>query len=161
MPKIKCTDLNNNIVLVDKSELTFRPSIYGILIEDGKILLSPQWDGYDLPGGGMEPFETFEEALVREFQEETGLIIQVKDYIDHLQSFFLLPIQNKPVNSLLFVYAVEKVSGELSTKYLDEDEKIYAKKAKWVDINKIGNMRFYNEFDNKKLIAKALSLIKS
>ena len=51
--------------------------IYGICVQDGKMLMIQKGRGpykglLDLPGGKIEPGETFEEALNREFDEETG-----------------------------------------------------------------------------------------
>jgi hypothetical protein len=37
------------------------------LIENNKILLSKQFDGYDFPGGGVNLDETLEETCAREF----------------------------------------------------------------------------------------------
>ena len=50
------------------------------LIEDGdKILLQnsvkKDWRGYALPGGHVEPGESFVDAVIREMKEETGLAI--------------------------------------------------------------------------------------
>lgn len=50
------------------------------LIEDGnKILLQNRakkdWQGYALPGGHVEPGESFVDAVIREMKEETGLTI--------------------------------------------------------------------------------------
>lgn len=51
--------------------------IYGICIQDGKVLMIRKGRGpykglLDLPGGKIEPGETFAGALRREFDEETG-----------------------------------------------------------------------------------------
>ena len=51
------------------------------LIEDGdKILLQNRvkkdWRGYALPGGHVEPGESFVDAVVREMKEETGLTVR-------------------------------------------------------------------------------------
>lgn len=58
-----------------------RIRVAGILARDGQILLvrhEKNGKSYFLiPGGGMEYGETAEEALIREFQEEVGLPIQV------------------------------------------------------------------------------------
>ena len=51
------------------------------LIKDGdRVLLQNRvkkdWQGYTLPGGHVEPGESFVNAVVREMQEETGLTIE-------------------------------------------------------------------------------------
>ena len=74
--KIICHDYLNNKYEVNADGLKFRPSVYGILIEDGKVLLSPQHDGYDFPGGGQEIWESVDDVLEREFFEETGLKVK-------------------------------------------------------------------------------------
>ena len=59
-----------------------RPAAFGIVEHDGKIALvrvekphHPAW--LDLPGGALDPGETAEEAVVREFGEEAGLRVSV------------------------------------------------------------------------------------
>lgn len=52
--------------------------VYGILMEDGKVLLikksrGPHKGKWDLPGGTIEFGEDPYETLIREFDEETGL----------------------------------------------------------------------------------------
>lgn len=57
-----------------------RHGSYGILIQDGKVLLTQNHSGpyqglWGLPGGGIEFGESPEDTLQREFLEETGLSI--------------------------------------------------------------------------------------
>ncbi|MBC8445862.1 MAG: NUDIX domain-containing protein [Chloroflexi bacterium] len=62
---------------------TVVPNVMGYLEKDDKVLLGLRKDQplkiyrdhWDLPGGRIELGETVEEALVREFLEETGLVI--------------------------------------------------------------------------------------
>ena len=51
------------------------------LLEDGgRVLLQNRkkedWHGWALPGGHVEPGESFVDAVIREMQEETGLTIR-------------------------------------------------------------------------------------
>lgn len=58
-----------------------RPAAFGIAERDGQIALvrvakegAPAW--FDLPGGALDPGETADQAVAREFGEETGLIVE-------------------------------------------------------------------------------------
>jgi mutator protein MutT len=57
----------------------------GILIENNRILLVKQYvtatRGWSMPGGKLEAGETIEQCLVREWKEETGLDIKVKELL--------------------------------------------------------------------------------
>jgi 8-oxo-dGTP diphosphatase len=47
----------------------------GVVIRDGKVLLvhRPRYDDWTLPKGKLDPGESFEDAALREVEEETGL----------------------------------------------------------------------------------------
>lgn len=58
-------------------------SVSGFLFKDGKVLIVKRSEAeeflrehYELPGGGAEKGESPEEAVVREFMEETGLRVK-------------------------------------------------------------------------------------
>jgi 8-oxo-dGTP pyrophosphatase MutT (NUDIX family) len=160
--KVICRDLDNNKYEVSPEELSFRPSVYGILIEDGNIMLSRQWDGYDFPGGGVDLDETLEEALKREFFEETGLLVNVSE-VFHAESSFFKPShsekrKNENWNCPMIYFFVEKTGGSLSTDNFDENEKAYAKMAEWVDLGSIDDIKFTSTVDNKKILQKAIKI---
>lgn len=62
-----------------------RNAVRGILFDQnrGMILVQylPSWDITTFPGGGVNDNETIEDAMIREFLEETGYEVEI---IDHL-----------------------------------------------------------------------------
>ena len=57
--------------------LHIRPSVRGVIIREGKILMvhSQKYDYYKFPGGGLEAGESHEAALCREVAEESGYTV--------------------------------------------------------------------------------------
>ena len=51
-----------------------------MITQEGRVLVqdrkNPDWPGVTFPGGHVEPNESFEESVVREVREETGLTIE-------------------------------------------------------------------------------------
>lgn len=158
MKTVICRDLQGNDHEVPENELTFRISAYGVVVQDGKALISPQWDGYDIPGGGIEPYETLEEGLKREVQEETGFDIEQGELLLFTEDFFIHPNSMKSFHCLLFFYHCSVIGGELSDAGFDEHEKKYAKLAEWHDVSKVDGLKFYNPVDSPALIRKAAEL---
>ena len=85
----------------------------GLLIKDEKLLLielfSPvtnQWTWIP-PGGGVEFGESLEEALIREFYEETGLEVSVGKRV-HVHE-----VIKPPVHAIEFYFLVKQEGGEL------------------------------------------------
>jgi 8-oxo-dGTP diphosphatase len=96
--EVTCEDIEGKTYQVPSDKLTFRPAVYGVIIQDGKILLSKQWDGYDFPGGGIDLGEDTETALIREVKEETGVDVEVGRIVYSSNSFFKLPFKEKFVH---------------------------------------------------------------
>ena len=105
------------------------------LIEDGnKILLQNRakkdWRGYALPGGHVEPGESFVDAVIREMKEETGLDIEhpqlcgVKEWINEDGSRYVV-----------FLFRADQFTGQLTSSaegrvfWLEKDEVL---KTNWI-----------------------------
>ncbi|MEH0157060.1 NUDIX hydrolase [Limibacter armeniacum] len=90
-----------------------RTRVCGICIEQEKVLMirhrSVGKEGYlwAPPGGGLDYGETMENALKREFKEETGLDINVKRFM------FVHEFLQPPLHGIELFFEVEIVGGEL------------------------------------------------
>jgi 8-oxo-dGTP diphosphatase len=59
----------------------------GLVVRDGLICLvhRPKYDDWSLPKGKLDPGEGFEEAALREVEEETGLRCRLADELDEVR----------------------------------------------------------------------------
>jgi 8-oxo-dGTP pyrophosphatase MutT (NUDIX family) len=146
--------------MVSTKDMSFRISVYGVTVEGDAVLLVPQWDGYDIPGGGIELGETTEDALRREVYEETGL--SVEPHMEHIlhatQDFFIHPTDGKTYHYLLLYYHCSLIGGSISDANFKDDEKLYAKAAQWIPIDRVSELKFYNPVDSASLIRTARNL---
>jgi ADP-ribose pyrophosphatase YjhB (NUDIX family) len=152
--KVTCRGINGESTEVGVSKLSFRPSVYGVIVKDGKVLLSSQWDGWDFPGGGMELGESIAETFSREILEETGLQVKQGQLLHVSDSFFTHPNQ-RHYHTIVMYFTGEDVRGEISTEGFDEHEKIYAREAQWIPLSDVSTLKFYNQVDSLGLIRRA------
>jgi ADP-ribose pyrophosphatase YjhB (NUDIX family) len=86
-----------------------RLGVGGVLVRDGRVLVNRAVyrDRFTIPSGYVEAGETLAAALVREFAEETGVIVDVGH---------LLLARHKVVRAdesdVYFAFAVERRSGD-------------------------------------------------
>ncbi len=152
---VTCVDINGDTFEVPTTELNWRPSAYGIVIKDKKILLSKQFDGYDLPGGGLDFGETPEHAVVREVKEETGINTKEPKLLSVETSFFKMTHYDTACyQSILMYYSCEFVGGELSIEGFDEEEKKYADMPEWISLEKLKDIKVASSFDWRVVVKK-------
>jgi 8-oxo-dGTP diphosphatase len=157
---VTCVDVHGDTFEVSASSLEWRPSVYAIIVKDGKILLSKQFgDKYDLPGGGLDLGESFEDAVIREVKEETGIAVQNPQLVGGENSFFKSTHANgKTYHSILLYFVCEYVGGELSTDGFDEYEQDYAELAEWIPLEKLDSLQLASTVDYRRHIKTAIEL---
>lgn len=90
-----------------------RVRVCGLLLKDDQVLLLKHKglgeSGYlwSPPGGGLQFGETVEKALVREFQEETGLMVSIREFL------FVNEFISAPFHAVELFFRVEYQSGIL------------------------------------------------
>lgn len=90
-----------------------RVRVCGIALHNNRILLAkhegmgddPLWLP---PGGGLEFGELMEQALVREFKEETGLIVKMERLL------FVYEVLRPPFHAIEFFFLLQVIAGELT-----------------------------------------------
>eukprot|EP00112_Aurelia_sp_Birch-Aquarium-sp1_P003435 Seg13836.2 transcript_id=Seg13836.2/GoldUCD/mRNA.D3Y31 product="ADP-ribose pyrophosphatase" protein_id=Seg13836.2/GoldUCD/D3Y31 len=133
-----------------------RISAYGLIIKGNEILLCrlsaelPRWHGYwTLPGGEIEFGEAPEAAVIREVEEETGLIVKVIS-ICHVDSIVDVS-GDDDFHGIRLIYNVEVIGGELRNElkgstdlaaWVSSDE---LKNIKLVDLAEVGVSLFHKE----------------
>jgi ADP-ribose pyrophosphatase YjhB (NUDIX family) len=150
-------EINGTTRTIPTKEMSFRISVYGVTFDGDAVLLVPQWDGYDIPGGGIELGESTEAALVREVFEETGLMVRPKmEQVLHVaHDFFIHPTDGKAYHYILLYYPCILIGGSINVANLAEDEKQYAKAAQWIPLNSVGSLKFYNPVNSPAIITEA------
>jgi 8-oxo-dGTP diphosphatase len=100
---------------------------YGILSINGKIACSRIGYGpydYDFPGGAVDPGETPEQAVVREFGEEVGLVVEVVRPIADLKHYFIHE-DGTPYNNHSHIFEVRLIREEPGLKVEADHELVW------------------------------------
>lgn len=100
-----------------------RPAAFGVVERDGRIacvlITRPERAYYDLPGGALDPGEDDAQALIREFGEETGLVVGSAVLIGRARQRFRM-VDGEPVNNLCAFFDARALAQEASLKIEDD-----------------------------------------
>jgi len=150
---VLCKDVFGNEYEVNISDLEQRIGVYAIIIKEGKILLTRQWDGYSLVGGGVDKGESLEDAFIREVKEETGLDVTPGKLIYHTVTYFKKDEASKPKQSFQFYFTQESVEGEISNDGITRSENGYTNDvAEWIDVKDATDIELRHSVDMKTVL---------
>ncbi len=138
-------------VMLDGYKFNYR--VAAIIKKDDKILLhkSKKDDFYAIPGGRVKVGESSIKTLKREFMEETGKNINVKNFIGLVENFF--EYNGKKYHEIMFLFNVEFVDNNLYNGEkiigLEDNGKI---EFIWKDINELEKLDVRPVFLKEKLL---------
>ncbi|HLP11393.1 MAG TPA: NUDIX domain-containing protein [Flavobacteriales bacterium] len=134
----------------------FNIRVYGLLLWDGKVLLSDEYlggkDVTKFPGGGLEWGEGIADCLVREFSEEISLKITPGELF-FINDFFL-PSAYNPNHQVISIYYLVGCENpevvRVSTEPFAYAEKKYGSQSfRWIDLKELRPDNFYFPIDKK------------
>ncbi|MCX5386878.1 NUDIX domain-containing protein [Streptomyces sp. NBC_00083] len=157
MTAVQATDIDGFPHDIPLAELSWRPSVYAVLLRQNAVLLVPQKDrGFDLPGGGVELGESLAAAAVREVAEETGLRVVPGPVVTVRESFFVWapgdPAARAAYQCLMFYVTAAVTGGSLSTEGFDERERQDADLARWVPLDALPTLKVASSVDFRPVV---------
>lgn len=136
-------------ILFKTDDYVFSYRVAGILIQNGKVLLQKATNdtGFAFPGGHVAFGETNGQTLIREFREETGAAVDVRQLRWVGEIFFLW--DGKPCHQICLYYDVElKAAGQMPS-----DRSFLAKETlegrnfniefHWIPLSEIHSIELY------------------
>ena len=103
-----------------------RPAAFGVIERAGYIacvfITRPEGAYYDLPGGAVDGGETDAQTLVREFGEETGLIVTPGRSLGCARQFMRM-VSGEAVNNLCAFFE-GRVQGENGALKIEDDHRL-------------------------------------
>lgn len=153
---MRAVDIHGNHHEVSLDEISWRVHAYAVIIEDDKILLSPQHgdNRYDLPGGKVDLGESMEDGLVREVKEETGIEVSPVRLLGVHDVLFKVTFREPQEvwHSVMLYYLCDKVGGRINTDGFDEHEASYAQEAVWMNLDQLDGISPASSYDWREII---------
>jgi 8-oxo-dGTP pyrophosphatase MutT (NUDIX family) len=134
---IQCELITGKRREIPAEKLIFRPAVYALVYNAPKLLLvnTKSTGKWFFPGGVIEKGEKTEEALCREVQEETGIILNELSFFTFKESFFYYEPHDQGYHSLNLFYLATPKYGEFQP--IENDPTDEADRYEWVDVNSL------------------------
>lgn len=132
MKTLKVSNYDNTPLQVFQ-EFEIRKSVRGVILDNDKniaLIYSQKLDYHTLPGGGIEPGETPQQAIIRECREETGCTVNIIQTLGIVRE---IRAKHKKVGEIVG-YVLEAVSHDAQILQPDEQEELLT--VTWTPLKK-------------------------
>jgi 8-oxo-dGTP diphosphatase len=138
---------------MDTMIVSYNLRVYGLLIVDNQILLTDEYRAgmimTKFPGGGLEKGEGLADCLIREFEEELAISIEVGK-LYYVNEFLQVSAFNSSQQLISFYYIVETKERDLIPAPIDLTElKVNEQRFRWVNLNDLDPTTFTFPIDQK------------
>ncbi len=118
---------------MEKKNKQVKVGVSGILLKEGRLLMYKRNKSlgrglWELPGGNLEFGENFEDCLLREFKEETGLDVKIEKLIS------IAPSKMYGNHYIVFSFLVSPINLEQKVELLEPD---IHQKWEWFNIDNL------------------------
>lgn len=129
-------------IRVDSMKRPYGLTMRGIARKNDEILILKRHpesktnpNKWELPGGKVDPGEDFDKALIREFNEETNLNIELGQFVGAVQEDFP---HKKTIALVMEVVLLGEIEVKISDEHID---------WKWATIEEIKNLKISGWFE--------------
>ena len=138
---------------MDTMIVSYNLRVYGLLIVDNQILLTDEYRAgmimTKFPGGGLEKGEGLADCLIREFEEELAISIEVGK-LYYVNEFLQVSAFNSSQQLISFYYIVETKERDLIPAPIELTElKVNEQRFRWVNLNDLDPTTFTFPIDQK------------
>ena len=133
----------------------FNIRVYGILINNGQLLVSDEYIKKNkitkFPGGGLEFGEGTKDCLIREFKEELNLSIKVIEHF-YTTDFYVnssFDTNSQIISIYYIVYPLEKMDFKVSLSSHNYEVKEGAQSVRWIKLSELKENDFSLIIDRK------------
>lgn len=138
---------------MDTMIVSYNLRVYGLLIVDNQILLTDEYRAgmimTKFPGGGLEKGEGLADCLIREFEEELAISIEVKN-LYYVNDFLQVSAFDSSQQLISFYYIVETKERDLIPAPIELTElKVNEQRFRWVNLNDLDPTTFTFHIDQK------------
>lgn len=151
---IECNSIKGGKIKISKDKLSFRPSVYAVIVKDGKILMTTVRSNgkHFFPGGGIDLGEKVEAALKREVMEETGIEVEIEKFLDFKEQFFYWDAGDEAYHMFNLYYLCKPITTDLLSDDKVDDEE--AMMPRWIEIESLKKID-----DNIEAVVEILKLL--